>query len=85
MRIFRILKDAERRLKRIEASGDEDVLRWNIYAAIQDVLDVLAIIYSEEGWKKPPSYSSPRGRGARRYSRGISPICKNKKRLGPRA
>ncbi|RFA95636.1 type VII toxin-antitoxin system MntA family adenylyltransferase antitoxin [Pyrobaculum aerophilum] len=49
MRIFRILEDAERRLKRIEASRDEDVLRWNIYAAIQDVLDVLAIIFSEEG------------------------------------
>ncbi|ABP50932.1 MULTISPECIES: type VII toxin-antitoxin system MntA family adenylyltransferase antitoxin [Pyrobaculum] len=57
MRIFRILEDAERRLKRIETSGDEDVLRWNIHAAIQDILDVLAIIFSEEGWKKPPSYS----------------------------
>lgn len=80
MRIFRILEDAERRLKRIETSGDEDVLRWNIHAAIQDILDVLAIIFSEEGWKKPPSYSKlareAEERGGSEHRRDLLPNSK---------
>lgn len=54
---MRILEDAEVRIKRIESADDEDKLRRNLYAAVQDVLDVLAVLFSELGWRKPPSYT----------------------------
>jgi predicted nucleotidyltransferase/uncharacterized protein YutE (UPF0331/DUF86 family) len=57
VRILRILEDAEARIRRIESADDEDVLRWNLYAAVQDVLDALAVLFSELGWRKPPSYT----------------------------
>ena len=57
MKILRILEDAELRIRRVESAGDEDVLRWNLYAAVQYVLDALAVLFSELGWRKPPSYT----------------------------
>ena len=53
----KIIEDAEMRLRRIGTLVDEDSLRWNLYAVIQDVFDVLAIMFSELGWRKPPLYS----------------------------
>ncbi|MEZ0248826.1 MAG: hypothetical protein ABWJ97_06105 [Thermoproteus sp.] len=58
MRIRRILEDGERRTARISTIGDEDALRWNLYALIQDVLDVLAVLFASMGWRKPGSYVS---------------------------
>ncbi|MGC9050550.1 HepT-like ribonuclease domain-containing protein [Pyrobaculum sp.] len=57
MKILRILEDAELRIRRVESAGDVDVLRWNLYAAVQYVLDALAVLFSELGWRKPPSYT----------------------------
>ncbi|MEM1597676.1 MAG: HepT-like ribonuclease domain-containing protein [Pyrobaculum sp.] len=58
MRIRRIIEDAERRTARIPEVTDEDALRQNLYAVLQDVLDALAVLYSAMGWKKPGSYVS---------------------------
>ncbi|WP_237179377.1 hypothetical protein [Pyrobaculum ferrireducens] len=57
MKILRILEDAELRIRRVESADDVDVLRWNLYVAVQDVLDALAVLFSELGWRKPPSYT----------------------------
>ncbi|MCU7787668.1 hypothetical protein ODS41_07040 [Pyrobaculum sp. 3827-6] len=57
MKILRILEDAELRIRRVESADDEDVLRRNLYAAVQYVLDALAVLFSELGWRKPPSYT----------------------------
>lgn len=70
MRLMRILEEAEYRVRRLGERLDEDALRWNLYAAVQNIIDALAIVFSEMGWVKPPSYAQL---ASEAFRRGLVP------------